>query len=147
MPSAADVQAELRLTRAAVDEMIADCRAGRPNEACGMIAAGGEAASRVIPIANEAASPVRYRFETHDLLRAHQLLEAEGLELAAVYHSHTRTEAYPSPTDVREAVEDVPYVIVSLAEEPPSVRAFRILKERLWDEAGEVVEVPVVVLG
>jgi proteasome lid subunit RPN8/RPN11 len=138
---------ELRLTRAAVDEMIKDCLAGRPNEACGMIAGGNGPADRVIRIANEARSPVRYRFESHDLLRAHQLLDAEGLELAAVYHSHTRTEAYPSPTDVKEAVEDVPYVIVSLAEDPPSVRAFRIVKEKLWDEAGEVVEVPVVVLG
>ena len=139
---------DLRLTRAAVDDMIEDCLAGRPNEACGMIAAArGEPADRVLRIANEARSPVRYRFETHDLLRAHQLLETEGLDLAAVYHSHTRTEAYPSPTDVREAVEDVPYVIVSLADDPPVVRAFRIVKEKLWDEAGEVVEVPVVVLG
>jgi [CysO sulfur-carrier protein]-S-L-cysteine hydrolase len=138
---------EVRLTRAALEDMIDHCIEGRPNEACGMIAAKDGVAGRIIRIENEAQSPVRYRFETHDLLNAHRLLDTEGLDLAAVYHSHTRTEAYPSPTDVREAVEVVPYVIVSLADDPPTVRAFRILKEKLWDETGEVLEVPVVVLG
>ena len=68
-----------------------------------------------------------------------------GWELGGVFHSHTRTEAYPSPTDVRLASEDVPYVIVSLASDPPSIRAFRILKENLFDTDGRIEEVPVVV--
>lgn len=138
---------EVRVERAVLERMIEHCVQGRPNEACGMLAGRDGVATLAIPIDNAEASPVRYRFESHDLLRAHQLMEAETLELAAVYHSHTRTEAYPSPTDVKEAVEVVPYVIVSLAEDEPSVRAFRIVKEKLWDEHGEVQEVPVAVLG
>jgi proteasome lid subunit RPN8/RPN11 len=73
------------------------------------------------------------------------MIEDEGLQLAGVFHSHTHTEAYPSPTDVRLASEDVPYIIVSLAREPADIKAFRIVKQNWDDTEGEIVEVPVVI--
>jgi proteasome lid subunit RPN8/RPN11 len=77
--------------------------------------------------------------------KMYDLLDDEGLEFGALYHSHTRTAAYPSPTDVREAREIVPYVIVSLAEDDAVIKAFLILKDP-WDaEDGEIEEVPVIV--
>jgi proteasome lid subunit RPN8/RPN11 len=127
--------------------MVAHCREGRPNEACGLLAARDGEVVKVIRMSNAAASPVRYALEPTEQFQAYRALEEEGLDLAGVFHSHTHTEAYPSPTDVRLASEDVPYLIVSLAEEPPVVRAFRIVKEHLWDEAGEIQEVPVDRLG
>jgi [CysO sulfur-carrier protein]-S-L-cysteine hydrolase len=138
---------ELALARAVVDEMVEHCRAGRPNEACGLIAAKDGEVVRVVRMKNAAESPMRYALDPAEQFAAYRMFDEEGLELAGVFHSHTRTEAYPSPTDVRHASEDVPYLIVSLAQEPPVVRAFRFSKVNWFDPDGEVKEVPVAVLG
>jgi [CysO sulfur-carrier protein]-S-L-cysteine hydrolase len=135
---------ELRLPVALADEIVAHCEQGRPNEACGLLAMRDGTVARVFRMSNAEASPVRYSLDPKEQLAVYNKLDDEGWELGAVFHSHTRTEAYPSPTDVRLASEDVPYLIVSLASAPPSLRAFRILKESWGDPTGEIVEVPVV---
>jgi proteasome lid subunit RPN8/RPN11 len=142
-----DTPERLELARAVVDEMVDHCVAGRPNEACGLIAAKDGEVVRVVRMRNAAGSPVRYSLDPAEQFAAYRMFEEEGLDLAGVFHSHTYTEAYPSPTDVRLASEDVPYLIVSLAEDPAVVRAFRILKTNWFDPDGEIAEVPVVVLG
>lgn len=102
---------------------------------------------KVFRMSNVSASPVRYSLDPKEQFAVYKVLDERGWELGGVFHSHTRTEAHPSPTDVRMASEDVPYVIVSLATDPPDIRAFRILKER-WDaETGKVKEVPVRIDG
>ncbi|MDQ4064880.1 MAG: M67 family metallopeptidase [Actinomycetota bacterium] len=137
----------ITLSRRALDEMIEHCESGRPNEACGLLAGRHGRVERVIRMTNAAESPVRYALDPKEQFDAYQLLDREGFDLAGVFHSHTRTEAFPSPTDVRLATEDVPYVIVSLAASPAEVRAFRIVKANWNDEAGEVQEVPVEIDG
>ncbi|MFN2490115.1 MAG: Mov34/MPN/PAD-1 family protein, partial [Actinomycetota bacterium] len=129
----------LRLSRPIVDEMVAHCVAGRPNEACGILAANSGEIVKVFRMSNASASPLRYSLDPKEQLAAYNKIEEEGWDLGGVFHSHTRTEAYPSPTDVRLAAEDVPYVIVSLAAAPPSVRAFRIVKDGWTDATGEIV--------
>lgn len=133
---------QLSLGRVLADEMVAHCLAGQPNEACGVLAWEAGEFVAVVPMTNAERSPVRYRFDPREQYEMYNQLHAQGWDLGAVYHSHTRTEAYPSPTDVREAREEVPYVIVSFADDPPSMRAFRILKANWADVEGEVVEVP-----
>ena len=50
-----------------------------------------------------------------------------GQEIIGVWHSHTHTDAYPSPTDIRQAVDPMwIYVIVSLRDDVPMLRAYRI---------------------
>jgi [CysO sulfur-carrier protein]-S-L-cysteine hydrolase len=129
------------------DEMIEHCRAGRPNEACGMLAVERGRIVKVFRMTNGSASPVRYSLDPKEQLAVYNTLEREGWDLGGVFHSHTHTQAYPSPTDVRLASEDVPYLIVSLASEPPSVRAFRIEKDSWMDETGTIEEVPVEIGG
>ena len=135
--------ADVRLPSHLADEMVAHCLDGRPHEACGLLAANGGDIVKVFLMTNVAASPVRYALDPKEQFAVYQALDDNGWELGGVYHSHTRTEAYPSPTDVRMASEDVPYLIVSLASEVPDIKAFRILKERWDSEEGEIVEVPV----
>ena len=54
------------------------------------------------------------------MLAAMRGAEARGDEIVGVWHSHTHTDAYPSATDVRQAVEPGwIYVIVSLATPSP----------------------------
>ena len=133
----------LRIPRALADEMIHHCLAGRPHEACGILGGRDGEVVKVFSLTNAARSPVRYALDPREQLAVYNTLDERGWELAGVFHSHTRTEAYPSPTDVRLAAEEVPYVIVSLASEPPEVRAFRMVKESWTDEEGTVSEIPV----
>ena len=128
-------------------QMIEHCERGRPNEACGLLGARDGRVAKVLEMTNASASPLRYSLDPKEQFLAYRQLEDEGLELGGVFHSHTHTEAFPSPTDVRLASEDVPYLIVSLAGASPTIRAFRIVKETWTDESGEIEEVPVVVGG
>jgi proteasome lid subunit RPN8/RPN11 len=139
------VTESVRIPRPLADEMIDHCMRGRPNEACGMLAADNGAIRKVFRMTNADASPVRYSLMPQEQLAVYNKLDEQGWELGGVFHSHTRTEAYPSPTDVRLASEDVPYLIVSLASRPPALRAFRITKESWAEETGDISEIPVVV--
>jgi proteasome lid subunit RPN8/RPN11 len=118
-----------------------------PNEACGIVigtapAGDGGRALRFAPTRNAAASPYRYEIDSGDLLRL--TLETDDADEAfwAIVHSHVRSPARPSPTDIGLALyPDALYVLVSLAEteaDPitgePGIRAWRIL-------GGEVFEV------
>jgi [CysO sulfur-carrier protein]-S-L-cysteine hydrolase len=129
-------------------EMVEHCLDGRPNEACGLLAADPDGRIvKVFKMVNASGSPLRYSLDPKEQFAVYKRLDEEGWGLGGVFHSHTRTEAFPSPTDIREAREEVPYVIVSLASEPPSIRAFRIVKQSWTDAEGEVEEIPVVVQG
>ena len=134
---------ELIIDQALADEMVEHCAAGRPNEACGLLASKDGRIVKLFPMTNASASPVRYSLDPKEQFTVYRRIEDEGLELGGVYHSHTHTEAYPSPTDVRLASEDVPYVIVSFAGKSPSIRAFRIEKESWTAEDGTIEEIPV----
>ena len=106
---------------------MAHARRDTPNEACGLIAGRGSVASRVIPCRNVASDPEHlYVVDPADLRMVIDIEDA-GEDLVGIYHSHTRSGAYPSPTDRREARwPDSFYVLVSTRAEPPEVRAFRI---------------------
>ncbi|MEY4226435.1 MAG: hypothetical protein RL190_1192 [Actinomycetota bacterium] len=129
--------APLVLPRALRDELVAHARAGLPNEACGILGGRDGVAERFYPAVNGEPSPFFYNIEARDLLRILQEIErdfridpaAEDVEdaVAAVYHSHVESPAFPSRTDVEIAHwPDAAYVIVSLGSEPPDVRAFMI---------------------
>lgn len=135
---------ELRLPAAVADEMIAHCLAGRPNEACGLLSSEHGRVVACHPMNNAARSPVRYALDPKEQLEVYRSLEEADRELAGVFHSHTRTDPLPSPTDIRLASEDVPYLIVSLAARPPAIRAWRIVKEDWTAASGEIAEVSVV---
>jgi [CysO sulfur-carrier protein]-S-L-cysteine hydrolase len=130
-----------------LDEMIEHCRAGRPNEACGMLASKDGRIVKVFRMTNDSGSPVRYSLDSREQLAVYNTIEREDWDLGGVFHSHTHTDAYPSPTDVRLASEDVPYLIVSFAADPPVVRAFRINKRHWEDPDPQIKEVEVDVVG
>jgi len=130
----------LTLPQEYVDEMIAHAREDVPNECCGIIAGKDGAATKLYRAINAEASPYRYSVDPKDLLRIYRDLDSQGWEVLVIYHSHTQTEAYPSPTDVRLAAwEDAYYVLVSLQDDDnPVVRAFRIKDGTITEEDLEV---------
>ena len=138
----------LRLTLAQYQVIVAHCYDGLPNEACGVLAGPIEGASepvgpvtQVYPCENADASARSYTVDSRQLLQAMRDAESRGDELVGVWHSHTHTDAYPSDTDVRQAFEPTwIYVIVSLKQPEPVLRAYRIRE-------GKIVEVDVEVDG
>jgi proteasome lid subunit RPN8/RPN11 len=107
-----------------------------PNECCGVIAARGGSPVRVIPMKNADASPVTYRLDGREQLQVFDSMEEEGLELWAIYHSHTHSDAYPSNTDIRLAFyPDARYLLLSLEDrEEPVLRSFFIIDGEVTEE-------------
>jgi len=69
------------------------------------------------------------------LLRTYRRADDEGLEVLGVFHSHTHSEAYPSPTDIAQAPDPVwHYVLVSLRDQIAVVRSFRIVNGSVTEE-------------
>jgi [CysO sulfur-carrier protein]-S-L-cysteine hydrolase len=118
----------MKIARRLVDEMVAHAREDLPNECCGMVGGSGGVATKVVRVANSAASPLRYEMDPQGQFDALRQIEADG-ELLAIYHSHTKSAAYPSQTDVNQAQNwpEPIYVIVSLADaENPDVQGFHL---------------------
>ena len=132
----------MKISREHIDEIVAHAREEAPNECCGIVASTDGAAVKVFRATNAEASPVRYSLDPNEQLRITNEIEGAGWELGAIYHSHVRSEPYPSQTDVNLAFyPDAIYVIVSLRNpDEPEVRSFRIADER-------VEEVPLSVEG
>jgi proteasome lid subunit RPN8/RPN11 len=132
----------VRIARQLIDDLVAHARAEAPNECCGMIGARDGEAVSVYRARNAAASPLRYELDPRDQLRIMEKIDDAGLDLGAIYHSHTRSAPYPSQTDVNLAFyPDSLYVIVGVAGAAPEVRAYRIpAPERIEEVELEVVE-------
>ena len=135
----------LRLTADVHARMLAIAYDGYPLEACGLFAGtpppgpGGTVGtvSAFYPCVNTTGSARVYAIDPKEHLRAELDAESRGLEIVGVMHSHTHTEAYPSPTDVAQAPDPSwHYVIVSLKRDAPVLRSFRITD-------GEIAEEPV----
>jgi [CysO sulfur-carrier protein]-S-L-cysteine hydrolase len=123
-------------------EILAHCYAGFPLEACGLLAGDPDGTvRRFYPTPNEAQSARVYTVPGRDLLRADRDAEEHGWVLIGVMHSHTHTDAYPSPTDVAQAPDpDWHYVIVSLRDELASLRSFRIQDRTIAEEPVELTD-------
>ena len=107
-----------------------------PNECCGLIAAQEGVPFKVFTMTNADASPVTYRLDGLEQLHVFDQMDDEGLELWAIYHSHTHSEAYPSDTDIRLAFyPDARYILLSLADRAePVARSFFIIEGQVSEE-------------
>ena len=113
-----------------------------PNECCGVIAAADGVPVKAFQMRNADASPATYRLDGTEQLRVFDRMEQSGLDLWAIYHSHTHSEAYPSPTDIQRAhypdgtptYPGVRYLLLSLED-----RAVPVLRSFLFVD-GEVTE-------
>ena len=154
----------LTLPQALQSELVDHARSENPDEVCGILAGRADRVERVFRVRNtadaveadravfrdrETGAPahgrkgVHYYMDPLDQLRIYNEIDALGLDVVGYYHSHTHTEARPSPTDIRLATDlSAYYVLVSLTSEP-AVRAWRIQKAEPTDEVGEALEVPI----
>ncbi len=128
----------LRLSTEVQLAVVAHCLAGLPEEACGLLA-GDPALEEVVawyPTPNIARSARVYTVDPLAHLRADRDAEARGLQIVGVFHSHTHTDAYPSPTDIAQAPDPTwHYVIVSLRDIQPVLRSYRIVDGAVEEES------------
>ncbi len=126
----------MKISKELIDEMVAHAREDLPDECCGMIGGRDGEATSVVRVENAAHSPLRYEMDPQGQYDALKEIEGAGDELIGIYHSHTRSAAHPSQTDVNEArmwPEQV-YVIVSLEdEEVPDVKAYDLADLKIAD--------------
>lgn len=143
----------MRLTRAQYETVLNHCFDGFPDEACGLLVGplgtpgvdDGRAVPtgeirEVFPCRNADQSARTYTVDSRDMLRTMRDAEDHGDEIVGVWHSHTHTDAYPSATDVRQAVDPSwLYAIVSLKYGDPVLRCYRIVDEQILEVAVEVI--------
>lgn len=116
----------MRIARELIDEILAHAREDAPNECCGLVSGREGEALSVRRAPNLFASP--RRFEVGDLPRLISEIEDAGEEMVGMYHSHPRSEAYPSQTDINLAWgwPGILWLICSLAGDEPVLRCFEI---------------------
>jgi len=134
-----DVADPFVLDRGTWDTLVEHAWSDFPYEVCGLLGVRPDGSIAHFPIDNAERSMTYYVMDAKQLLRAMREIEDEGYDLA-IYHSHTHTKAYPSPTDIRlAAYPDATYLIVTLQDrDHPDVRAYSIID-------GVVTEKPVIV--
>jgi len=132
----------LVITNAIEQHIVEHARACKPHEMCGLLVGepGSDRALEFHPCRNAAASAIVYTLDPKDYMRVERDADDRGLAVLGVVHSHTHTEAYPSPTDVAQAPDpNWNYAIVSLKYDPPRLRNFRIVSGEISETALERV--------
>jgi proteasome lid subunit RPN8/RPN11 len=123
----------MEISQPDLDELIAHAAADAPNECCGYITMRDGRVEQVVRAENERNSPYGYQLDAKAQITAWRLGEDEGYEIA-VYHSHPKSAAEPSQTDINLAVfPEWLQVIISLKDNP-HVRAWRIADGRVEEE-------------
>lgn len=136
----------MRIAQAQIDEIVAHSRDDMPNECCGLMGGRDGEVRSVHRGENEYATHLRFKIKNPvPLIRA--IEDDAGDQVVGIYHSHTRSEAYPSQTDINLAGEmaklwmNPVWFICSLQNaDEPVVRAFSI-------NEGQVEEVDLQVSG
>ena len=135
-----EIREAVRIAQSLTDEMVAHARDDLPNECCGMVGGVDGRARTVYRAVNAEASPLRYSIDAAEQFRLMREIEEAGEELVGIYHSHTKSAARPSQTDLNLAGwPDAVYLIVSLADpESPDLKGF-------WIREGEISDAELVV--
>jgi proteasome lid subunit RPN8/RPN11 len=129
----------LRLAAGVRDHLVAHARDEAPNECCGLLIGAGSAVDECVRARNLQPTPSRYHLDPAVHIATNRRLRGSGRTVLGVYHSHPRSPAVPSASDVAEALyPEFVWVIVSLARaDAAEVAAFRI-------ERGKARPIPIV---
>jgi proteasome lid subunit RPN8/RPN11 len=115
-------------------EMLEHVSQHAPLEACGLLAGRDARVEKVIPVRNQAESPVRFVMDPYEQLQAFEWIDLHSLELLGIFHSHPVGPETVSVTDIEEAAYEVVHLIWSRSGGAWNVRGF-------WIEQGQVQEV------
>ena len=129
----------IKISKAHLDEMIEHAKEEDPNECCGILVGTSNTVTQVHKITNDAKSPYRYVMNSQQQLDVLLDCDKNHLDMLAFYHSHTHSEAYPSDTDIRMAVQsgwlDIIYILISFEN-----KSAPVVKSYLINENSEISE-------
>lgn len=130
----------IKISSAYVDRMIQQAREHSPVECCGIIAGRIDGDSievmEIFPMTNVDQSPEHFSLDPEEQFKVYYAIRERGLKQLGNYHSHPASPARPSQEDIRLAYDaKAVYMILSLQEETPVLKAFRI-------KNGEYTEIP-----
>lgn len=134
----------LQIPRRLLTRLLAYCQAEAPQEACGLLTGRAGVVRRAYPLPNR--HPESHRAFRIDPVDEHTVLQqagAAGEQILAIFHSHPASIAYPSSTDLHLARTGVHHLIVSLAQHPPDVRAYRLAAGQLQPVPFRILDGPV----
>jgi proteasome lid subunit RPN8/RPN11 len=130
----------IKIPKSIYQAMIEHARREAPLECCGILSGENGTVKKAFELKNEEQSPVRYLMSPKEQLSVFEEMERGALEMVGIYHSHPHTAPFPSETDVKMAFyPEVASVIISLKEESPEVKAYRIEKYAIYPEEIEVI--------
>jgi len=130
----------IRIPKSIYLEMVEHAKRESPLECCGILGGKNDTVEKAFELKNIEKSSVRYSMSPQEQLKVFDELEKRAMEMVAIYHSHTHTIPFPSETDVKLAFyPEVSSIIISLKEEDPMVKAFRIDKEAIYLEEIELI--------
>ncbi len=120
--------------------MVGHARKEQPLECCGILSGKGENVEKSFELKNAEESSLRYSISPLDQIKVLDEMDRQSMEMIAIYHSHPKTIPFPSETDVKlNSYPDVSSIIISLREENPVMKAFRISKEAIYLEEIELI--------
>jgi [CysO sulfur-carrier protein]-S-L-cysteine hydrolase len=137
----------LTISRTQWLQMVGHSLDGLPDEACGLLVgtegAGGARVEAFVPCRNADASSRTFSIGPEGWEAADAVVGDRPLGIVGVVHSHTHTDAYPSPTDLEKAanplLEGWHWVLVSLRDPEPVLRSYVLTDGRVVEEPIEVV--------
>ncbi len=131
----------IKIPKKNIEEMISHARQVYPQECCGLLAGTSGTVSNTYRMTNINQSPFSYMMEPKEQFVALKDMRKKGIEMIAIYHSHPKTVAEPSITDIELAYyPDAYYIILSLAEPMlPDIRAHRIIDGKAEEVGIEIV--------
>ena len=133
----------LEIPSSILQRMIEHCQREAPLEACGLLGGTAPRARTFYPLRNRANSATLYDADPTDLILAVREIREAAADIVAIYHSHPRWAAIPSRTDLAENhYDDVPRIIVSLLDDQPDVRIWRLEPDRYEELLWRVVDDP-----
>jgi proteasome lid subunit RPN8/RPN11 len=108
-----------------------------PEEACGLLGGRGKVVQLILPVPNHSHSPTEFNMDGQAQLEAMQTIEAEGLEITAIFHSHPKGPQTPSLRDIRSYYyPDSVMLIIAPVQPGWDLFAFRI-------ENGRAFQIPI----
>lgn len=138
----------MRIPRALLDQVVAHALRDAPDECCGLLGVKDGTVVSVHELENVLQGPKVFGFELggSSYPRAMMAIDDEEAEAGVLYHSHTRSQPYPSQTDINfgrdpHRLPGVEWLIVGTKGTEPEVRSYLIAED------GGVTEVPVEILG
>jgi proteasome lid subunit RPN8/RPN11 len=131
----------VEIDQAALDVVLAHARETLPEECCGLLIGTPLRIDLAHRARNLEGSSTRFLIDPRDHLAAVHAARESRRFVIGVYHSHPRTTAIPSRADLAEAsYDEYVYLIVSLKNDPPEMRLFRL-------DEGAFIEEPLLVMG